>query len=258
MGHVFEPLLNFIRAEAPTTDVFCFQELVKSPQSKRDFSADGQRLNLVADIQASLPDFEYYFAPMQNNFATNPADDGESQFGVGIFYRKSLKVDKVGSIFIYKDFNTFDGKNWATVGHNAVYLTVTRNNAPLTFVSVHGTSQPANKLDTPERLEQSEKILNLLAPLAGEKIIMGDFNLEPNTQSVKLFEEAGYKNLIKDFKITNTRGTHMRTLFPEYANGPYGFQEFADYAFVTPGIQVKTFSVPDLPISDHLPLILEF
>ena len=39
----------------------------------------------------------------------------------------------------------------------------------------------------------------------GPKIIGGDFNLNPDTESIKMFEEAGYKNLIKDFKIENTR-----------------------------------------------------
>ena len=49
----------------------------------------------------------------------------------------------------------------------------------------------------------------------------------------------------------------MRSLFPEYEHGPYGFQEFADYAFVSPEIVVTSFEVPDLPISDHLPMMLE-
>ena len=48
----------------------------------------------------------------------------------------------------------------------------------------------------------------------------------------------------------------MHKLWPQYEHGKYGFQEFADYAFVSPGIRVVDFVVPDLPVSDHLPLIL--
>jgi endonuclease/exonuclease/phosphatase family metal-dependent hydrolase len=38
----------------------------------------------------------------------------------------------------------------------------------------------------------------------------------------------------------------------------YGKQPFADYIFITPDIKVKNFEVPDLEISDHLPMILDF
>ena len=41
----------------------------------------------------------------------------------------------------------------------------------------------------------------------------------------------------------------------KYPNDP---QYFADYAFVSPGVNVTSFAVPVLPVSDHLPFVLEF
>ena len=30
IGHVFEPLMKFIEEQAPSTDIFCFQEMMSS------------------------------------------------------------------------------------------------------------------------------------------------------------------------------------------------------------------------------------
>ena len=75
----------------------------------------------------------------------------------------------------------------------------------------------------------------------------------PNTKSIKMIKEAGYKNLIKDFGIKTTRNKLAWDQFPDEEK-----QNFADYVFVSPEIKVRKFSVPNLEISDHLPLILDF
>lgn len=260
-GSLFEPLMAFIAREAPTTDIFSFQEMLSNPAQdlsvlpKEHFKHEA-RPDIVHDIAKQLPDFEMVFAPMHDDFDIVPAYPEQMQLGLAIFYRKTLPVTERGDFFIYNKRNAYDGKNYETAGHNAVYIGID-SPIPLTIVGLHGNSEPAHKLDTPKRLQQSQKIIDFLSTRPGEKIVMGDFNLFPDTESVKLFETAGFRNLIKDYRITNTRGTLMRKLFPEYEKGKYGFQDFADYTFITPGINVKSFEVPDLPISDHLPMILE-
>lgn len=74
----------------------------------------------------------------------------------------------------------------------------------------------------------------------------GDFNLDINTRSIEILEE-NLINLIKKYNIKSTRNKH----FP-------GQEKFADYMFVSQGVNVLNFKVPDLEISDHLPMILEF
>ena len=59
-------------------------------------------------------------------------------------------------------------------------------------------------------------------------------------------------NLIKKFAIERTRSC----LSPWF--GSPDFQEFADYTFVSPDVNVLSFTVPDIEVSDHLPLVLEF
>ncbi len=128
----------------------------------------------------------------------------------------------------------------------------------VTIVTLHGNSQPGSKRDSPKRLAQSQKVLDFLADKDGEKIVLGDFNLMPDTESVRMWERAGYRNLVAEYGIKSTRGSNHRKLSPQYANTPEGYQEFADYTFTSPGVKVTSFEVPDIPLSDHLPMILEF
>jgi len=97
------------------------------------------------------------------------------------------------------------------------------------------------------------RIVEHLSKCTDPKVIGGDFNLMPDTESVGLFEKSGYKNLIKDFDIKTTRSSLNSGKYPEG-----DIQYFADYAFVSPEVKVKDFKVPQVEISDHLPLILEF
>ncbi len=257
MGHVFESLLDFLVRESATTDVFCLQEMQSNPKGDLSVLPRHGRADILEQIKKRLPGFVCYFAPAQDDFDIEPAYRGQMQLGNATFYRPSLPVSEAGSFFIYNGFNTYTGaKQWETLGHVAISLSID-GPTPLTIVNVHGNSQPADKLDSPKRLEQSQKIIDFLAERTGEKIVMGDFNLLPDTESVRVFERSGYRNLVAEYKISTTRGSHMRKLFPEYEHGPYGFQEFADYTFVSPGINVSKFEVPDVPISDHLPMILE-
>ena len=86
---------------------------------------------------------------------------------------------------------------------------------------------------------------------------MGDLNLNPDTESIRMIEEAGYRNLIAKHDIKTTRGEMNRKLHPEWAGGKYGYQEFADYTFVSKKVSVTGFEVPEAEVSDHLPMILE-
>jgi hypothetical protein len=256
-GTVFRPLIEFIKGHAADTDVFCFQEMYKGEQFRTLTSEKGIRLNLFQEISTILPAFNGYFSPTQDDYGVQKTDSVQTTLGTAIFVRKTLTVLEQGSFFLVNGRNTYDGKDDLTLGYNASYITIDNSGTPLTVIGLHGVSMPAHKLDTPLRQEQSQKIIDFLKERSGEKIVMGDFNLLPETESIKMFAKDGFKNLIDDYSIKTTRGSHMRVLFPHYADGPYGFQEFADYTFVSKGMDVKSFEVPDEPISDHLPMILE-
>jgi endonuclease/exonuclease/phosphatase family metal-dependent hydrolase len=119
-------------------------------------------------------------------------------------------------------------------------------------VNLHGLAYPGSKLDTSERLAQSQKIVEFLNNEKGEKILGGDFNLMPDTEGIRMIEAAGMHNLVKEFNIRTTRSELSYARYPEAER-----QYFSDYVFVSSGIRVLSFAVPAISVSDHLPMILE-
>ena len=162
-----------------------------------------------------------------------------------IFVRKNIKTGKNGKISIYR-------QSAHDVGFMQ-FLELQIGDKKTWLGSLHGKTLPGNKLDTPVRLKQSEKIINFFKDKIGPKIIGGDFNLMPDTKSVKMFEQAGYRNLIRDFGIQETRNNLSWKQFPNEDK-----QHFADYVFVSPDVKVKKFEIPYNEISDHLPQVLDF
>ncbi|MFA5945808.1 MAG: endonuclease/exonuclease/phosphatase family protein [Patescibacteria group bacterium] len=256
-GHVFEPLMEFVERMAPDTDVFCFQEVMNNAHGEFPQPEQGERLNLLSELRSRLPNFQELFSVTQEKFGFDQNDLGSSDEGLAIFVKNELPIAGSGNFFIANGFNSLVGHDYETLGANALYIRLKLGSSMLNICNIHGVSEPANKLDTPKRIAQSQKILDMMSKLPGESVVMGDFNLFPETESIKMFERAGYRNLVVEYNIKTTRGSHMRKLHPQHEHGKYGFQEFADYTFVSPGVHVQSFEVPDEPVSDHLPMILE-
>lgn len=122
--------------------------------------------------------------------------------------------------------------------------------ASLHIRNAHGLSRPVDKLDNPQRLAQSAYFIETYKNNQFA-IIGGDFNMFPENESIRLFEKSGYQDLIKDFAIKTTRN---RIAWEKYPETP---QYYSDYVFLKGDLRVKTFSVPENEISDHLPMILE-
>ena len=255
-GCLFQPLLNFIKDSADDTDVFCFQEMLDTPG--KSTSASSPNTRLFSKISNVLPDFTGFFAAAQDNYEPIANGWSEACLGLAIFVRNEYTVRAKGDFFIDNERNSFVRPDYTTMPHNLSYIQLNIGEHLLTICNVYGASWPTNKLDSPERLLQSQKILDFVLNQQGEKIIAGDFNLLPNTKSISMFEENGFRNLIKDFNISTTRGSTIKKLKPEFGLGEHGWQEFADYTFISSGIKPVQFTVPDIPISDHLPMILEF
>ena len=83
--------------------------------------------------------------------------------------------------------------------------------------------------------------------LSNPYVMCGDFNLLPNTQSIKKLEDFGLRNLIKENNITSTRTSFYTKT-----------EKFADYALLSDEIDIKDFKVLPDEVSDHSPLYLEF
>lgn len=131
-----------------------------------------------------------------------------------------------------------------------ILLKIVDENSNWNILNFHGSPQPGDKLDNEIRINATKKIISIMSKTSGAKIIGGDFNLLPNTRSIEAFENFGYKNLIKDFKIKTTRNENAWKLYDNK-------QLFADYIFVSKETDIKKFEVIENKISDHLPMMLE-
>jgi len=164
-------------------------------------------------------------------------------YGQAIFVSKKLEVRSLERIYTFRNTST-------DVGYGS-HVIISQGEKSFHLVNIHGKAQPGSKFDTPVRIKQSEHIIDAMKSVRVPVIIGGDFNLYPNTKSIMMFEEAGYKNLIRDFGIKNTRN---EISWKEFNNKQY----YADYVFVAPDIKVRGFEVPYNEVSDHLPLVLDF
>lgn len=275
-GTMFDPLMKYLKHQSKTVDIFCFQEMYRSRRHDRP---EGFHSRLYPEIARILPDFRGSFCTTQEGYTPNTVIDYSIFFGNALFVRKSIAIAKRGSFFIYRHrnalFDDLPGRVGKKKAHDPAfvrhrikhfspltkrglpealqYVVIRRKNGlPLTIANVHGVWWPGDKRDTPERIEQSHRIIMGLARIPGSKVICGDFNLMPDTQSVRMIERAGYRSLIKEWGIQDTRGLINQEKYIHEKP----LQTYADYAFASDGLSVKKFDVPHVSISDHLPLIV--
>jgi len=249
-GRIFGPLSEFIRKHRDTADIFCFQEIFSS--DRRDMvESRNTRIHLLDEIQSLLPDYSSHFYPVQDGFDEAGKIDFPISTGQATFVQKKHAVIESGRMFTHKERNSATGNGFGAFPSNIVYVRVRMNDTPLSILNFHGIAEPGNKRDTPERIAQSKKILDFLKTKHDQIILAGDFNLMPDTQSIRMIEKH-LMNLISKFSITTTRSA----LSPWH--GTKDQQDFADYTFCSPSVRVARFTVPrEELISDHLPMILE-
>ena len=261
-GKMYAPLMAFLRAAARDTDFFCLQEIFDTPphqniggegEPEKDRTVSwGGRADIYRDLCAALPDFTPYYAIAVRDFDGDYATDFPLSDGIAIFAKKDITILSHGDFFIAgEDWHGHDTSQ--TPPHKLQYVRFEKDGTPYTLAHIHGVAYPGDKLDAPERIAQSQKIIDFLVTEAGEKILGGDFNLMPDTQSIRMIEHTGMRNLITDFRVPTTRNQLSYGHYPETER-----QYFADFAFVSPAIRVTNFQVPAMEISDHLPLVLTY
>jgi endonuclease/exonuclease/phosphatase family metal-dependent hydrolase len=232
-GRIHKPLLDFIRGHE-NVDVFCFQEVYNKAEGKEsDYLEDAHDLH--NDLNAILEGHNDFFAPHL-----------EDWYGLSMFVNKKIKVKDSGEEFVYKHKDYYPEGNVGNHARNIQYIQIEHNSNNLTVINFHGLWTGKGKTDSEDRIKQSENIANFIKRVKGEVVLCGDFNLLPNTESIKILEDSGLKNLITENNIKSTRTSHYKKK-----------DKFADYIFVSEGIKVKDFEVMSEEVSDHSPLYIE-
>jgi exonuclease III len=248
-GYQGQVLLDFLKEHSANTDIFCFQEVFNTAKQagQEDFLG---RIDLYSELCGILPDFTGYFKMTSQNHDLKQVVNFPVNIGQAIFVKNTLKVSRTEAIEIYMGKGPLVDPLLENLPTFLQRVEIDSGSKKLQIYNFHGITYPGEKIDSPDRLKQSEKILSAMAAQEGSKILCGDFNLNPDTESIKMFG-AAMKDLIKEYKITNTRNE----VSWKYFNNK---QYFADFTFVSPDIKVVNFEVPYNLVSDHLPMILEF
>jgi exonuclease III len=236
-------LMKFFDNYKDEIDIFCLQEIWSAPyENFNGHPAGGKKIDHeeimiygMQDISEVLSGHSGFFRP---HFLEN--------YGLFMLAKNNLPIKAEGELFVFKEKGHVPSGDIGTHARNIQYVTTELNGRSLTVINFHGLWNGKGKTDSEDRIEQSKKILEFTSTLEGDYVLCGDFNLLPDTQSIKLFEDTGLRNLIKEYGITSTRTSHYTKE-----------EKFADYIFVTPDIQVKEFKVLPDEISDHAPLLLE-
>ena len=236
-GKLYEPLMEFLIKNSEVADIFCFQEVFPCLSTPSEFVGE-MRLSLFSDIEKILTNF--------NGYHTMAQEDNVG--GLAIFIKKSFSVNKFENIVVFKELKSVPRghKDFFTMGRDLQCLEFDHQGKTYSILNFHGMWNGQGKTDSPKRIEQSNIVRKNFDETKGLKILCGDFNLNPDTESVDILAK-GNKDLIKEYKVSSTRSSYYK--YPS---------SFADYVITSPDVEVKDFKVLSGEVSDHLPLFVEF
>ncbi|MCT4370367.1 endonuclease/exonuclease/phosphatase family protein [Yangia mangrovi] len=255
-GTLHVPLLQYLASEAP--EVLCLQEVIHSPETdKADLTyRDGehvlpQRANLFSEVAGALPEHVAIFCLAAQGMLWDGETPVPSRWGLATFVHPSLPIIGQAQGFVHKGYEPdgFGDHPRSRSAHAVRVFDHVRGRA-VSIVQMHGLRDLRGKMDTPERAVQARRFLALLQQVAepGDlRIACGDFNVEPESATLRLMTEDGLTELVTTRGFEGTRSVH-------YAKPG----KFADYMLVSDAAAVRGFSVVrDPEVSDHCPLLLE-
>ncbi|MEL6619861.1 MAG: endonuclease/exonuclease/phosphatase family protein [Pseudomonadota bacterium] len=254
-GKLHDDLLPYLAGV--DADVLCLQEVIDSPAT--DALAltyrDGnhvlpQRANLFSELCAVLPGHRGTFCPA----ATGQLWDGDSpvpsRWGVATFVRAELPVVAQAQGFVHKEYGAHGyGDHPRSRSAHAVRVYDHARDRAVAIAQMHGLRDLRGKIDTPDRARQAARLLDLAQQVAlpGDvTVLCGDFNVEPDSETLSILGRAGFVDLVTAGGHPGTRSSHYRK--PGL---------FADYMMVNDPAAVLQFDVIRAPeVSDHCPLAL--
>lgn len=142
------------------------------------------------------------------------------------------------------DATKFREEDWCRSIQNAI---INIKGKDLQIINVHGIWNK-DKVGDERTILQSKFILSKVREDI-PCIVVGDFNLLPNTQSINVLDSK-LNNLINIYNIKNTR--------TKFDDGSGKEELICDYIFVNNMVKVNELKILDSNASDHLPLILDF
>lgn len=234
-GKFFDNILDFFRKENP--DILAVQEVY-----------DGQGKDLprnfrsIQVLREHLPGFHYHFAP-EFLFQTEIAN---VEIGNAIFSRFPVKSNNV--TFVDVSYRRLKREKTQTdFSHEPVnlqHIKILTSGQHLNVFNIHGV-WGVNGKDNPRRLKMSQVIVEKIKNL-DNIILAGDFNTLPNTETIRNIEN----HLVNVFKNQLKSTFNMK----HKITGGYS-TAVVDMIFTSPSIKIIDQRMPEVNVSDHMPLV---
>ncbi len=254
-GTLHERLLPYLAETAP--DVLCLQEVIHCPEPGHDWLTyrDGdhvlpQRADLFREVAAALPEHVATFCPAAQGVLWDGTRPVPARWGLATFVHETHAITGQVQDFVHKDYSPEGyGDHPRSRSAHGVRLHDHGRGRSLSVTHMHGLRDLAGKMDTPERAEQARRLLEISRTVSkpGDlRVVCGDFNVEPGSETLRLLEASGLVELVTARGAEGTRTSHYRKL-----------GRFADYMAVSDPGAVRDFEViRDPEVSDHCPLLL--
>lgn len=234
-GKLWPELLEFLKAESP--DILALQEVRNS-----DNPALGNQDHSFERIkeELGLPYGDFAAAML------NTLPEGKIPQGNAVLSKYPIKPETV--IFFNRPFdeNYVDvPEKFADCPRIMQVVSVDTPSASVHVGNVHGIWDLDGDNNSPARQKMARDIIEAVSDTS-PYIVLGDTNAKMSNPSIKAIE----KHLINIFagELAGSFNMHRKEL-PGYATAA------VDMILITPDIKVISKSVPDVDISDHLPII---
>ncbi|MDB5478034.1 MAG: hypothetical protein JWM96_529 [Alphaproteobacteria bacterium] len=234
-GPLAEAIGNLVKKERP--DILHLQEVVSSPEGRSDF------FDFLQIVQEDSGLENFFFSPTHDyNFCGMKVYFGNAILSRFPFTKTYDEFTNSGYI---KDFRPGGDPQYNNklFQHGVASLPHGRS---LNMLNYHGyNAKGTNKQGNELTEKHCQRLARYIDALEGPVILTGDFNLAPDSLSLKPLNEK-LLNLCIENKVETTRNQFARNMTT------------VDYIWVSDDITVNRFEVlPDL-VSDHAALLLEF
>jgi len=255
-GTLHEALVPYLRATRP--DVLCLQEVVHTPTAQTAWLTyrDGdhvlpQRARFFDEVRAALPGHVATFCPAAQGALWDGDRPVPSQWGLASFVRSDIPVTEQVQGFVHKGFGAEGfGAHPRSRSAHVMKLWDYEAGGPLTVAHMHGLRDLAGKADTPARLRQAQRFVDLIRAIwrdGAPLVVCGDFNVEPGSATFDVLARLGVADLVTAQGVEGTRTSHYKKP-----------GRFADYMLVNGAVGSGDFQVVRTPeVSDHCPLLLD-
>lgn len=230
-------------------DILCLQEVsgIGAIQGNITATREGYMKDSFTELQQTLRQTHHGQLAIAQYMASDPK---RAYFGNAILYKKDflLKDQHILPLFSHSTPFPTEATSYEEVGRNVLHLTLEKDGKTINVVSAH-LAWAKTKEEQPHQREQNKKLIAYMQQLATPWVLTGDFNIDPNQQSIVDLEALG-KDLTKTYNIPNTIDP---TFHRNWEKIKPGFP--IDYIFVSPDVQVNDFRVlENIHLSDHLGL----